>query len=51
MLLPQMMKSMGGAGGMPSFGGPSGAEGDDEPEGDDSDDEGPPPLEEAEPKA
>ena len=45
------MKSMGGAGGMPSFSGdeagPSGGDDSDA----DSDDEGPPPLEEAEPKA
>lgn len=48
--LLQMMKSMGGAGGMGD--GPSGP-GFEDAEGDDSDDddEGPPPLEEAEPKA
>ena len=46
-----MMKSMGGgAGGMPSFAGDeAGPSGDDSDA--DSDDDGPPPLEEAEPKA
>ncbi|KAI0639001.1 HSP20-like chaperone [Trametes polyzona] len=45
--LDAMLKSMGGAGGAGGDeAGPSGAEADD-----DSDDDGPPPLEEAEPKA
>lgn len=42
-----MMKSMGGDGGAGLDAGPSGAD----IESDDSDDDGPPPLEEAEPKA
>lgn len=44
-MVPQMLKSMGGAGAMGDEAGPSGEDGDD------SDDDGPPPLEEAEPKA